>query len=132
MNTQTYTMNCMNYMNYCISFTGETHTVMYVCCRDGKKKDHNGPSKTRKKQKHAISRKIEKYCMARIIATEYLKTGNVHVRYTCTYTNHDLGLEECRYLPLPQSVRKDIQQQFATGVSDNIDSKDRPVFLCTF
>ena len=38
-----------NELNYCISFTGATRTVMYVCCRDGRKKDHSGPSKTGKK-----------------------------------------------------------------------------------
>ena len=31
--------------------------------------------------------------------------------------NHNLGLQECRYLPLPPSVKKEIQEQFAAGVS---------------
>ena len=60
-----------------------------------------------------------------MIVTEYLIKGNVYVRYISTHTNRDLGLEECKYLPLPQSVRKQIQQQFATGISMEqiIDSK---------
>jgi hypothetical protein len=32
-------------------------------------------------------------------------------------SNHELGLEECKHLPLPQSIRKEIQQQFATGIT---------------
>ena len=46
----------------------------------------------------------------------------MHVHYISTHTNHELGIEEC---PLPQSVRRDIQQQFATGITIEriIDSK---------
>ena len=70
--------------------------------------------------------------MARMIATENVKQKNVHVRYISTHTNHELGIEECKHLPLPQSVRRDIQQQFATGITIEriIDSKR--VFTCTY
>jgi len=44
-------------------------------------------------------------------------TGKVELTYICTHTNHSLGLEECKYLPLPLSVRKEIQEKFAQGVT---------------
>ena len=37
--------------------------------------------------------------------------------HTFAHTNHSLGLEECKYLPLPQSIRKEIQEKFAQGVT---------------
>ena len=52
-----------------------------------------------------------------MIVTENVKNGKVEVRYTATHTNHNLGLQECKHLPLPLSVKKDIQQQFASGKS---------------
>ena len=36
---------------------------------------------------------------------------------TQPHTNHNLELQECKHLPLPLSVKKDIQQQFASGKS---------------
>jgi len=87
-----------------------------VCCRDGKKKAHTGPSKTGKTRKHNPSCKVEKYCIAHMIATEHLIDGKVQVRYISTHTNHDLGLHECKHLPLPPSTKAEIQQQFAQGI----------------
>ena len=98
-----------------ITVAGPTRTVLYVCCRDGMKKGHAGPNKTGKTRKHE-SRKIEQYCLSRMIVTEYLKERKVHVRYISTHTNHDLSLQECKHLPLPPSLKTDIQQQFAEGV----------------
>ena len=57
------------YVNHYFA-TGPSRIVLYVWCRDGKKKDHNGPSKTGKKRKHTVSRKVEGYCMERMIAVE--------------------------------------------------------------
>ena len=90
---------------------------MYTCCRDGNKREHMGPSITGKSRKHRQSRKLESYCIARMIATEYQSEGRVEVKYISTHTNHELTVTECRHLPLPISVRKDICQQFATGIS---------------
>ena len=108
-----------------ITVAGPTRTVLYVCCRDGMKKGHAGPNKTWKTRKHHESRKIEQYCLSRMIVTEYLKERKVHVRYISTHTNHDLSLQECKHLPLPPSIKTDIQQQFAEGVPLEriIDSK---------
>ena len=37
--------------------------------------------------------------------------------YIATHTNHEPGIDECKHLPLPPSVKSDIQQQFAAGKS---------------
>ena len=37
--------------------------------------------------------------------------------YISTHTNHTLGIDECKHLPLPPSVKTDIQEQFAAGKS---------------
>ena len=50
-----------------------------------------------------------------MIATEY-SDGRVEVKYYFQHTNHQLGIGECRNLPLPNSVKKDIQQ-FAAGIT---------------
>ena len=90
--------------------------MLNVCCRDGIKKGHVGPNKTGKTCKHHESRKIEQYCLSCMIVTEYLKERKVHVRYISTHTNHDLSLQVCKHLPLPPSIKADIQQEFAEGV----------------
>ena len=54
--------------------------------------------------------------MAKMYVKHYKSTGRVEVTYICTHTNHSLGVEECKYLPLPHSVRKEIQEKFAQGV----------------
>ena len=75
------------------------------------KKDHAGPNKTGKTRKHHESRKIEQYCLSRMIVTESLKEGKVHVRYISTHTNHDMSLQECKHFLLPPSIKVDIQQK---------------------
>ena len=91
--------------------------MLYTCCRDGNKREHTGPSKTGKTRKHQQSRRLENYCIARMIATEDRSERRVEVKYISTHTNHELTVTECRHLPLPNSVRKDICQQFAAGIS---------------
>ena len=58
------------YMSIIILLQDQVVQSYMLCCRDGKKKDHNGPSKTGKKRKHTVSRKVEGYCMERMIAVE--------------------------------------------------------------
>lgn len=90
---------------------------MYTCCRDGNKRGHTGLSKTGKIRKHRHSRKMGNYCIARVLATQTQSEGRVDVKYISTHTNHELTMTECRHLPLPNSVREDICQQFAAGIS---------------
>ena len=44
-------------------------------------------------------------------------SGRVEVLYLCTHTNHLLGLEECKYIPLSLSVKKRIQEKFSQGIT---------------
>ena len=48
-----------------------------------------------------------------MIATEYLDSGKVVVDYIATHTGHDLNVKECKYLPLPTSVRKHASDGYA-------------------
>lgn len=104
-------------MNVCC--IGPNRSVAYVCCRDGSKKEvkNRHPNKTGQVRKHVGTRKLGNFCISRIMATEYLETGRVNVTYISSHTNHLLGIKECKYLPLPPSVKKYIQQQFAAGVT---------------
>jgi len=114
-------------MCYCISailtfyelldfIAGSNRTVMFVCCRDGGKRGHTGQTKTGKTRKSKHSRKLDNFCTARMIATEYLVDGRVEVKYYSNHTNHQLELSECSHLPLPKSVVDEIGQQCAAGI----------------
>ena len=89
---------------------------MFVCCRDGSKRGHTGPTKTGKTRKSKHSRKLDDFCTARMIATEHLADGRVEVKYYSNHTNHQLNLSECGNLPLPKSIEEEIKQQCAAGI----------------
>jgi len=50
------------------------------------------------------------------VAVEDLQTGNVTATYTSTHTNHNLELEECKHLPLPESTIKRVKTLIANDV----------------
>ena len=52
-----------------------------------------------------------------MIATVHIGTGEVSVKYLSSHANHDLGVSEYRNLPLPLSVKEDIREQFAAGIT---------------
>ena len=52
-----------------------------------------------------------------MIATVCNDSGKVEVKYISEHTNHELGVNECRNLPLPNSVKEEIKQQFAAGIT---------------
>ena len=43
------------------------------------------------------------------------RSGRVEVLNVHIHTNHSLGLEECKYIPLSQAVKKEIQEKFSFG-----------------
>ena len=88
-----------------------------MCCRDGNKRTHEERTEASKPRLHTKSRKLDDYCLARMIAKEHLKERKVEVKYMKTHTNHEVDIGECKYLPLPLSTKKEIEQQFATGKS---------------
>ena len=71
---------------------------------------------------------MDNFCTARMIATVHNTTGRVEVKYIQSHTNHELGVSEYRNLPLPNSIKEDIQQQFAAGITIEriMDSKHSP------
>lgn len=93
--------------------------LLYVCCRDGFQRDNLTQRKTEKKRLSLkSSRKLaNSYCLARMYVKHYLSAGNVEVEYVYTHTNHSPGIKEFKHLPLPTSVRKEIQEKFSQGVT---------------
>lgn len=92
-------------------------SLLYTCCRDGQYKQHKGPKITNLTRKHKQSRKLEdSYCLARMTATENIDTGKVSVSYISVHTNHELNVSELKYVPLPSSVRKEVEEKTALGI----------------
>ena len=97
----------------------EVRSLLYVCCRDGFQRDNLTQHKTDKKRLSLKpSRKLaDSYCLARMYVKHYLTAGNVEVEYNFTHTNHLPGIKEFKHLPIPASVRKEIQEKFSKWVT---------------
>lgn len=50
-------------------------------------------------------------------ATKDLVTGEVNVEYISTHCGHQPSHAELRFLPLPQSLRKEVKEKFAKGIT---------------
>ena len=46
-----------------------------------------------------------------------LASNEVTVTYIATHTNHQLSINENKFLPLPPSVKKEVEEKFSRGVS---------------
>jgi hypothetical protein len=55
--------------------------------------------------------------LARLYVTQKQNTGEVDVVYNTTHTNHTLGPQEYKHIPLPFSVRKTIERKFSQGIT---------------
>ena len=99
--------------------TDDVRTVMYTCCRDGQYKQNTTPRATNSTRITKESRKLGKdsYCLARMTANENLQTGKVWLQYISTHSNHELSLAESKHLPLLNSVKEEVQEKFAKGIS---------------
>jgi len=96
-----------------------THTPLalkyyYVCCRDGVARKNCTESKGKKRAQRE-SRKINGVCISRMYAT-YASDGSVRVKYVTSHTNHDLSLEQSKFLPLPKDVKDDIAIKLNMGI----------------
>ena len=56
-----------------------------ACCQDGKAKENHHPTKSSQARNHRDARKLEEYCLSRII-------GNVSAQYIQTHTSHAPGI----------------------------------------
>ena len=96
----------------------EHRNILYTCCRDGKKRINETSRKTVKTRKCLKgSRKLPTFCLARMYVKVIQATGKVEVLYNSTHTNHFLGKEEYKYIPLSKSIRKEIQEKFSMGIT---------------
>ena len=97
----------------------EERNLLYVCCRVGFQRENVTQRKIEKKRLSLKpSRKLAgSYCLARMYVKHYLSLGSVEVEYNYTHTNHSPGIKEFKHLPLPASVRKEIQEKFSQGVT---------------
>lgn len=62
------------------------------------------------------SRKIDNVCISRMYVHHHADDNQVTVKYLSSHTNHDLSLEQTKYLALPQSVKNDITCKLAMGI----------------
>ena len=91
---------------------------LYTCCRDGIPRQNKGMRKSgEKRMRHVDTRKLpDSYCLARMKVKIYKDTERVEVNYTSTHS-HSIGLDQCKYLPLPITIRREIQEKFVQGIS---------------
>ena len=45
-----------------------------------------------------------------------LKDGQITVEYVSAHTGHDLGPQELKYLPLPNSTKQDVSTKISLGI----------------
>jgi len=97
----------------------QLRVVLYTCCRDGLARENKQPRKTDECRKKQLTRKLDKdgFCIARMTATENLKTGLVTVEYLSSHSGHKPSIEECKFLPLPPSLRQNVLEKCAAGIS---------------
>ena len=65
-------------------YTEIASTALYTCCRDGREKENRLPKKTSQTRKHRGSRKVEGYCISRMMVTRE-NSGKVPVKYQCSF-----------------------------------------------
>ena len=59
----------------------------------------------------------EAFCLARTTVIKNLASNEVIVTYIATHTNNQLSVNENKFLPLPKSVKKEVEEKFSRGVS---------------
>ena len=45
-----------------------------------------------------------------------LKNGQITVRYVSAHTGHDLGPQELKHLPLPESTKQEVSTKITLGI----------------
>jgi len=90
--------------------------LYFSCCRDGNYRQNKwSKRKTDKTRRCSSSRKLDNYCVSRIYAT-LTESGTVSVTHIATHTNHTLGVDESKHLPLPNSVKESIRIKLQDGI----------------
>ena len=100
------------------SFAERTQTILYVCCRDGKNRENKWGRKMSSTQQKTESCKTNSgFCTLQMTMTKDLVTGKVKVEYISTHSGHQPCRVELRFLPLPQSLHKEVKEKFAQGIT---------------
>lgn len=76
-------------------------------------RDKRKTDEVRKHQKE--SRKLDSTCISRMYTDEY-EDGKVSVRYISAHTGHDLGPQEIKFLPLPESTKEQVAIKISAGI----------------
>lgn len=102
----------------CIQIITDSDGVMhvYTCCRDGKAKENCQPRKTPQTRKHSGTRKLDDYCISRMMVTEKKSSGKVTVQFIRTHTNHTPGIGESKHLRLPEAIKQEVKEKYAQGI----------------
>lgn len=73
------------------------------------------PGKDCKKRAKRPSRKIDGICISRMYAKR-CSSGRVEVRYISSHTNHNLSLEQAKFVPLPKDVKHSISLKLSQRI----------------
>ena len=88
----------------------------FTCCCNGKYHGNPNPRKTTEKRPHQKeTRKLNSTCISRMYVNE-LKDGQITVKYVSAHTGHDLGPQEVKYLPLPESTKQEVSTKISMGI----------------
>ena len=113
--TQMMRLVCHNYIIY-IAYLLFIHSLpvgikyYFGCCHDSSTKEKKislDPEVARKKHVKRESRKIGGICISRLYVTQQ-HNGAVHVKYISLHSNHDLFLDQAKFLPLPKDIMNSI------------------------
>eukprot|EP00057_Strongylocentrotus_purpuratus_P003249 XP_003726258.1 PREDICTED: uncharacterized protein LOC100893170 [Strongylocentrotus purpuratus] len=100
------------------------HSVIhqhYICQRDGKSRRHLSKSYPGPKTNRTLRRGVVKtdlVCPARMLVRQCKKDGRVNVSYYKSHS-HPISPDDVVHHPLPDSVRKDIKNKLASGMTAN-------------
>ena len=96
----------------------QMRSILYTRCRDGKVRHNQQKRATSATRRETPSRKMgEAFCLARMTVIKNLESNEVTVTYIATHTDHQLSINENKFLPLPPSVKKEVEEKFSRGVS---------------
>ena len=99
-----------------MSITEIVARYYYICCRSGKYIPNKSKRKTNKLRLHQKeSKKLNFTCISRMYTDEY-DDGHVSVKYISAHTGHDLGPQELKYLPLPNSTKEQVAMKISAGI----------------
>jgi len=84
----------------------------FACCRDGASRKKLSKSSSRAERQ---SRKVG-MCISRMYVRHCSYNGEVKVRYISSHTNHNLSLEQAKFVPLPKAVKESISAKLSLGI----------------